>query len=271
MRMNKATFGIFFLAIISSCGVPQTDYNNLKTENERLKNELNECNFGSEKIAATIEKAYSEKNFILARQNIELLSEKHPESPKNKEFTELLKVIEKEELVEKTRKELEEKEQVRLANINNTGIWSVGYYVDEFGEPTKKGYVRNTNVIRGTFSNTATQDSDLDVKLLITNSSDISIQLYEYAGNNPVKAYSPDSYTVLIQDKEGNRLKIRAVNYSERLGFDANESRKVHNALMKGGSLKFRITENDTPTTQYEFTIENADWYDNAYQKLKES
>lgn len=269
--MNKNILVIVLVSILPSCGVSHADYDKVKSENERLINELDECKFGSEKIAATVEKAYSEKNFILARQNIELLSEKHPGSPKNKEFAELLKAIEKEELAEKTRKELEEKESVRLANLDNTGIWRVGYYTDEFGEPTKKGYIRNTSLIRGTFSNTATQDSDLDVTFLISNSSDISIQLYEYAGNNPVKAYSPDSYTVLIQDKDGNRLKLRAVNYSERLSFEAAESRQVHNALLKGGSLKFRITENDTPTTQYEFSIENADWYDNAYRKLKES
>ena len=40
---------------------------------------------------------------------------------------------------------------------------------------------------------------------------------------------------------------------------------------MKGGSLKFRITEDDTPTTQYNFNIKKADWYENAYRKLKES
>jgi hypothetical protein len=40
--------------------------------------------------------------------------------------------------------------------------------------------------------------------------------------------------------------------------------------LLKGGNIKFRIKEIDTPTTQYNFTISNADWYDNAYRKLRE-
>ena len=66
-------------------------------------------------------------------------------------------------------------------------------------------------------------------------------------------------------------MKLRAVNHSERLSFDKIASRKVHNALLNGGSIKFRITENDTPTTQYQFTIQKADWYENAYTKLKES
>jgi hypothetical protein len=166
---------------------------------------------------------------------------------------------------------LAEKERIRLENLNNTGMWTVGYYVDDFGEATKQGYIRNTNLISGTFSNTATQNSDLNAKFLISNSSDISIMLYEYAGNNPIKAYSSTSYQILIQDKDGKRLKLTATNYSDRLSFDKTASRQVHTLLMKGGTIKFKIYEIDTPTTEYDFTIQNADWYDNAYKKLKES
>ncbi len=271
MKIKSIIYGIVVLTIVSSCGVPQADYDKLMAENERLKTELDECKFGAEKIVAEVEKAYAGKDYALARQNIEMLYEKHPESPKNIEFKELLKTIERKELVEKKRKEAEEKEQIRLANLNNTGMWSVRYYVDDFGEPTKQGYITNTILIRGTFSNTATQDSELDVKFLITNSSNISIRLYEYAGNNPVKAYSSTAYTALVQDKDGNRMELIAVNYSERLSFGKTDSRKIHNVLMKGSALKFRITEIDTPTTQYQFSIQNADWYENAYRKLKES
>ena len=271
MKISKIIYGLAILAILTNCGVPQAEHDKLKSEHERLKIELDECKSGAEKLISIVEKAYSEKNYSVARQNIEMLYAKHPESPKNKEFSELLKVIEKEELAEKIIKEADDKERNRLANLNNTGIWSVSFYVDEFGEPTKKGYIMNTNLIRGVFSNTATQNSELDVKFLISNPSDISIQLYEYARNNPVKAYSSESYTVSIQDKDGNRLKLSAVNYSERLSFEKIASSQIHNILLKGGTVKFRIVENETPTTQYEFTIQNADWYDNAYEKLKGS
>ena len=137
-------------------------------------------------------------------------------------------------------------------------MWAVRYYVDDFGEPTKQVYIRNTNLIRGTFSNSATQDSKLDITFLITNSSNISIQLYEYAGNNPVKAYSAESYSVQIQDNDGDRLSLSAINYSERLSFDKIASRKIHKTLMKGGSIKFRITDDDTPTIKYKFTIKKS-------------
>ena len=36
------------------------------------------------------------------------------------------------------------------------------------------------------------------------------------------------------------------------------------------GTIQFRIYETDSPTSNYEFTIKNADWYGNAYKKLKE-
>jgi len=278
MKLTKIIYGLSMLAILSSCGVPQADYDKLKVEkeqlqqeNERLSAELDDCKFGAEKIAGEVEKAYAEKNYAVARENIKMLYEKHPESPKNKEFKNLLAVIDKEEIAEQKRKEAAEKERIRLENLNNTGMWTVSYYVDDFGEPTKEGYIRNTYLISGNFSNTATQNSDLNVKFLITNSSDISIMLYEYAGNNPVKAYSSESYQVLIQDKDGKRLKLRATNYSDRLSFDKTASRQVHNVLMKGGTIKFKIYEIDTPTTEYDFTIPKADWYENAYAKLKES
>ena len=277
MRLTKIIYGLGILTIISSYGVPQSDYDKLKAEkeqllkeNEKLLTDLDDCKFGAEKIIGVVEKAYAEKNYAIARENIQKLYDRHPESPKNKEFKNLLAVIEKEELAEQKRKEAAEKERIRLENLNNTGMWTVSYYVDDFGEPTKEGYIRNTNLISGTFSNTATQNSDLNVKFLISNSSDISIMLYEYAGNNPVKAYSSESYQVLIQDKDGKRLKLRATNYSDRLSFDKTASRQVHNILMKGGAIKFKIYEIDTPTTEYDFTILKADWYENAYAKLKE-
>lgn len=264
-------FGIYVSILASNCGVRQEDYDKLKAENERLQTELDECKYGADKISAAVENAYKENNFSLARQNIPLLYERHPESPKNAEFKKLLKEIEKKELEDQNRKATAEKERIRLANLNNTGMWSIGHYIDDFGEPTKKAYIINTIPISGLFSNTATQNSELTVQILITNSSDIAIQLYEYAGNNPVKAYSSEDYTILIQDKKGERYKMNAINYSDRLCFDKSDSRKIHNIFMKGGKIKFRIIENDTQTTHYEFDIKNADWYDNAYKKLKES
>ncbi|NJD22834.1 MAG: hypothetical protein FIA82_09235 [Melioribacter sp.] len=266
---NKILYlSLLVMISVLSCGVPKSEYDKLKSENEKLKNELDDCNNGAEKLIALVEKSYRENNYSEARRNIELLSQKHPESTKNAEYKELIKDIEKKENEQKIQREIAEKERIRLENINNTGMWSVRFYVDEFGEPTKQGYITNTSPIYGMFSNTATQNSDLKVDLLIGNPSDISIQLYEYARNNPVKAISSDSYSVLIQDKDGGRLSLTAVNYSDRLSLNKSSSRKLHKVLVKGGTIKFHIKDIETPTTQYEFSISNADWYENAIAKL---
>lgn len=161
---------------------------------------------------------------------------------------------------------------------DETEMWSIGHYVDNFGEPTEKGYITNTNTIRGIFSNTATQDSKLNVRFLINNSQGIPsifIQLYEYASNNPVKASYNDKthwgipYIVLIQDKNGKRKELIAMNRSDRLKiFHESDAQELHNVFMKGGTVKFRIIERGTPTTQYKFKIQNADGYNIVYEKL---
>lgn len=271
---------IIFLALIAmmtiaGCGVPKSDYEKLKSEgirlqeeNAKLKIELDEYKNGADRLIALVEKSYNEKDYGQARQSIEMLASKHPESPKNAEFKILLNKIEKLELEQQKQKEAEEKERIRLANINNTGIWEVGFYVDKFGTKTGEKYISNSKFITGYFSNTATQNSPLNVEFLISDSYGISIMLYEYAGNNPVKSVSSDSYSVGIKDKDGNEYSLKAVNSSDRLHFGIKDSEKISNILMKGGKVQFWVEEDSTPTTRYKFTIDNADWYGNAYRKL---
>ena len=168
---------------------------------------------------------------------------------------------------------------------DETGMWSINYYVDDFGGATNVGYITNTSLIKGTFSNVATQDSKLNVRFIIEDSQSVFIQLYEYGGTNPVKDYSSNSYTGLIQDKDGNRERFTMRTYSDRLKFAAEittyissdgklefsygtHPKWIHDTLIKGGTVKFRITEKEYGTTIYKFEIQNADGYDNAYRKL---
>jgi hypothetical protein len=259
--------------LIFSCGIPQTEHDkileeksSLLEENSRLKKELQIYINGSEKLEANVLKFYKEKNYPLVKENIKLLKEYHPESKKIPEFNKYLARISKIEKDIIRKKELDKKESIRLANLSNTGIWDVGFYVDEFGESTKKGYIRTS--LSGLFSNSATQNSNLNITFLISKSNDVDFQLYEYARNNPVKSYSSDRYRVLVKDKDGKKHKLIATNRSDRLSFGSSHSRIVHNVLKKGGRVMFSLYEIDTPTSQYEFTIINADYYENAYRIL---
>jgi hypothetical protein len=298
MKIKNIILSGLIILLASGCGVPEEDYNKLKSnynksmsENKKLIKDLDECKNGADKIIGRIEKAKKEKNYVMAINNINQLYKRFPEASENTKYQKSLKILEKKnkavvrlkakkelaekkkrakkKLADKKKRDAKLKEQRRIANLNNTGIWSVNFYVDDFGEPTKQGYITNTSDIRGTFSNTATQDSKLNVRFLISKSNDISIKLFEYAGNNPVKGYSDNKYRVVMQDKNGKRYKLNATNYSDRLSFGSSDSTLIHKALLKGGSIKFRITETRTPTTQYSFKIGNTEWYNNAYRKLK--
>lgn len=267
---------LLFLVGISFVTCNTAELEKLKLDNATLETnynevvfELEECQNGADKISANVTKSYNEKQYELAKFNIELLSEKHPESPDNKKFQKLLPKINREIEKIEQKKEAAAKEKLRLENLKNTGMWSVRRFVDDFGETTGKGYITNSSNLSGLFSNSATHNSDLNIDFLIISSSKISFMLYEYARNNPVKSsYSTTYYTVQIQDKDGVRSRLTAKNYSDRLTFGPSHSKKVHNALKKGGIVKFSLYETDTPQTKYEFTISNADWYDNAYEKL---
>lgn len=161
---------------------------------------------------------------------------------------------------------------VNSTSTMTLGTWKVNHYVDDFGAPTKDGYITTETPIAGTFSNSATQDSELLVALLIEKNLSMAIQLYEYARNNPVKAYGSDSYDIKVRDKDGKNYSLRGTNYeSDRLRLDKADAMKLHNILLKGGKVQFVIRESDTPTTVYNFAIDNADGYLNARKELKKS
>ena len=298
MKMKNLLLLGMITLLLSGCGISEEDYNKLKSnynkvlsDNKKLTTELDECRNGADKIIGRIEKAKKEKKYLIAIENINQLYSKFPEASENLKYQKSLKILEKKyktilklkekkeaqekkkiakkKLADKKKREAELKKRERIANLNNTGMWRVGFYVDAFGEPTKDKYITNSTSIKGLFSNTATQDSRLNVEFLISKSNKISIQLYEYASNNPVKGYSSNKYRIVMQDKNGKRYKLNATNYSDRLSFGPSHSSLIHKALLKGGNVKFRITETKVPTTQYSFSIDNAKWYDNAYRKLR--
>ena len=170
MKIRNVILLIIAIIFINGCGVSQEDYDKLNSEymkltndsielvskNKQLTKELEECKNGAKKIIARIEKANKENKYSDAVTNINKLYEKFPESPKNKKYQKLLKKlnkkiliekdkIAKKKLAEKKKKEKEAKEKRRLANLNNTGMWKVKFFVDNFGEPTTQGYIINSS------------------------------------------------------------------------------------------------------------------------------
>ncbi len=183
----------------------------------------------------------------------------------NKLTMEELKTIEK---LVKTRIE-ELNDQYQEENLDDTGMWKIMYYLDAFGDTTNEPYISNFIYISGSFSNSATQDSKLNVQILINNEDEICIALFEYAGNNPVKSYGRDEYLVRLKDGDGNVKDISAVNYSDRLVLPKEDSIVLHNMLMQNSKVSFVIVERDNSINSYSFTINNASYYSNAYKILQ--
>ena len=142
--------------------------------------------------------------------------------------------------------------------------WKFHYFVDEFGDDMESGFI-TTEVIDGKFSNSATQDSPLNVMFLV-GPNYFAIMLFEYAGSNPVKAYTDHYYQILVKlgdrklsfdgimPKTYKRVMMLDTNFQKlknELSLYSNLSRQEKNPLV----AKFVIKENDSNTV-YSFNLQ---------------
>jgi hypothetical protein len=160
-------------------------------------------------------------------------------------------------------------DSIAMIEISIPDTWKISHYVDEFGEPTKQRFITNSKIILGTFSNSATENSDLVVKFLIDNPESISIQLFEYAGNNPVKKGIEEGYKIKIKPENSEPVVLEARNFSDRLSLNKANSKKLSDILLKGGRLLFSIIEvTEYSSASYKFEIPNAQGYDKILSEL---
>jgi len=162
--------------------------------------------------------------------------------------------------IPKKKAKLPEKKKV---DKDHDGVWEIKYFVDDFDDFTDERYIVNTNWIKGKFSNSATENSDLNVMFLISKNT-YAIKLFKYANNNPLKEES--KYTVWIKDKNNKIFELKAENNTDRLKFDKESKKVLHKILMNGGVVKFSINPEGS-NDEYDFKFQ-ADGYDNVYREL---
>lgn len=164
-------------------------------------------------------------------------------------------------------------------NDNNLGIWEIDHFINDFGEQTDDQYVKAE--IAGLFSNFLSDNSPLKVKFLISNKTDISFELYEYAQDAPVIDNSFRS--VIVRDKDGLIYKLKISNRSGKITFlnsnyydESSEKtlEKSHCSMMfrilqKGGNIKFKVAESSASTSTYNFEIGNADLFEKAFDQIQ--
>lgn len=129
----------------------------------------------------------------------------------------------------------------RCGKVFEKITWEMTFYVDEFKNPTDEAYVRNADLFVGTFSNSATDNSKLYVRLLI-DANDIAIILYEY-GSNQVKAYSTTNYSISILDDNDVKHQLTGTMYENGNRIFLADTQLV-SLLQTNQELTFYIKEN---------------------------
>lgn len=151
-----------------------------------------------------------------------------------------------------------------------TSNWEKAYYVDEFEQPTSEGYITNSELIVGTFSNSATTNSTLYVKFTVDKKY-VAIALAEYGSyvvKNSSSKYS-DSYKIILQSANGTKYNLTGELYpgGDRIVIDTSYNATILSALKSGGEIKLYIEETEYSTSNYLFTVDTTGFAE-AYKTL---
>lgn len=119
--------------------------------------------------------------------------------------------------------------------------WNINSYIDQFGDSTDSKYI-STGKQYGTFSNSATTNSNLEWKILVDDSS-VSIFLYEYGSyvvNNRI-SYGTPYYLIQVRDQNGTDYEFTSYCVSDRL--KVIDRKGFLSLLLNNESLKIYISE----------------------------
>jgi len=151
------------------------------------------------------------------------------------------------------------------------GTWEIAFYVDEFNNPTNQGYIRNSDIFYGTFSNSATTNSTLYARIMI-DAEDVSIMLWEY-GSNVVDAYKTTKYDITILDDRGNKHYTTGTMYKngDRIFVAESYWSDTVKLLQNNEQLKIYIEENSGGiNSTYLFAVKGGNFnavYSDYYRK----
>lgn len=157
--------------------------------------------------------------------------------------------------------------ELKTVDVNNNtfGIWEISNYVDDFGEQTKEGYIHT--FCTGTFSNSATTNSELGVQFIIDKSG-MRIELYEYNRNHPIKGEG----FFKMKAKRANGEIIEFKTYNAENGSNCVE-KEYFEALMsflqKEGEVKFIAKSSSSSIlSEYEFSLTDTSFLKEALSNI---
>ena len=147
-----------------------------------------------------------------------------------------------------------------------SSVWTIGDYVDQFDTPTGENFIGTKNDIKGTFSNSATTDSLLNISILIDEDG-VGFRLYEY-GDNPVKGYYSDGHFYDIWtfvNGEKKWMNGKLYKGSSTIHLTDRFVEQFLNYLKSGSEVKMYLSDSTSNAT-YSFTIPAATGFAELYQ-----
>ena len=97
----------------------------------------------------------------------------------------------------------------------------------------------------------------------------IAVSLEGFGGTNAVNTWSTQ-FSVSVKDSYDIEFVLTDTMRDGRLIFNPSNSELVNDLLHSGGALEFLLTNDENPSEQYSFVLENPEGsYDDAFAELK--
>ncbi len=138
--------------------------------------------------------------------------------------------------------------------VEQVSQWELNYFIDEFGEKTNDGYI--LHICDGEFSNSATTDSKLFVKIIVTPEQ-IRFDTFEY-GSQKMKGEDRLEYRAKLPDDS----EVRFSTWDDEEGFNTVSSSdfdKVMELFKNYDRIRFAArTTNGYSVSTYRFVYEGS-------------
>ncbi len=151
--------------------------------------------------------------------------------------------------------------------------WHRYFYVDEFGDPTNKPFIKTTT--EGTFSNSAVRNEYLYVEIFVDKNS-AGLFLHEYERDRPAEYFIGGKGEMRLKNQVGNILIIRGFSKwnnsgglsisSYSYGNEPSDRAKLF-GFLKRSSSEIKVSVNDGYSSTYSFII-NTTGFTEAYNSL---
>jgi len=289
------TFGALMIGLISYCAATEDEYRDelkLKDKQHEQQRRLavrDTVRLAS--LAALISQENRAEDFVQVASDIRLLTTRYPTAPQARAlgllqgtYDSLARLSQQREAIKQRRRQ--QPDYYRYYPRRSSS-WYIGTINDEFGDKTNSHYLTNSSDywFRGVY-NYQGANSLLKASIMVDSAQKISL-LFGTVDYHPrtsrggnlgyTKAYTtfqdiiataPTPCGVAMRDADGRTYQLAATHTLGALLFDEINSETLHQALKRGGKIRFVITESTSPPTTYRFAISNADDYEDFYKEL---